>query len=176
MITLSHRNTLVVPEKPSTWTIVQQDLNPNAYNPMDDPPTCINLLFHDLGQTPRALLDKYMLPHDGEAAITHAISAGTAAAVSDGSYDDSRQAGSLAFIIAPNKDEGSVCLEGVNFVTGLPDEQSSYRSKLAGVLGVLTCVEALVKFYNIGDGVITIALDGESVIYQSDSEWPLSID
>ena len=66
-----------------------------------------------------------MLPPDGGAAIAHTISAGTAAAVSDGSYDDSRQAGSSAFIIAPNKDKGAVCLEGANFVTGLPDEQSS---------------------------------------------------
>jgi hypothetical protein len=116
-----------------------------------------------------------VLPDDGGAAIALAISAGTATAVSDGSYDDSRQAGSSAFIIAPNKDKDTVCLEGMNFVTGLPDEQSSYRSELAGVLGVLTCVEALAKFYKIGEGSITIALDGESAIYKSDSEWPLSI-
>ena len=61
-------------------------------------------------------------------------------------------------------------LRRYEFVTGLPDEQSSYRSELARVLGVLTCVEALVKFYKISDGSITIALDGESAIYQSDSE------
>ena len=81
---------------------------------MDDSPTCINSLFHNLVQTPRALLNKYMLPPDGGAAITHAISVRIAAAVSDGSYDDSRQAGSSAFINAPNKDEGSDCLEGMN--------------------------------------------------------------
>ena len=40
---------------------------------------------------------------------------------------------------------------------------------------MLTCVEALVKFYKIQNGLITIALDGESAIYQSDSEWSLSI-
>ena len=129
-----------------------------------------NFFFQDLVQTPRALLDKYTLPTNGGAAIAHAISAGTAAAVSDGLYDDSRQAGSSAFILAPNKDKGSEFLEGANFVTGLPDKQSSYRSELAGVLGVLTCVEALVKFYKIHEGSITITLDGESVIYQSNSE------
>ena len=142
---------------------------------MDDPPPCVISLFQDLVQTPRALLDKYTLPSDGGAAIAHAISAGTAAAVSDGSYDDSRQAGSSAFIIAPNKERGAICLEGANFVTWLPDKQSSYRSELAGVLGVLIYVDALVQFYNISDGAIIIALDGESAIYQSDSEWPLSI-
>ena len=137
---------------------------------MDDPPPCIISFFHDLVQTPRALLDKSTLPSDGGAAIAHAISARTAAAVSDDSYDDSRQAGSSAFIIAPNKDKGAECLEGANFVTGLPEEQFSYQSELAGVLGVLTCVEAFVKLYKISDGLITIALDGESAIYQSDSE------
>ena len=129
--------------------------------------TCLLLL---------ALLDKYTLPSDGGAAIAHTISVGTAAAVSDGSYDDSRQAGSFVFIIAPNKDKGAECLEGANFVTGLPEEQSSYRSELTGVLGVLTCVEALDNFYKISGGLITIALDGESAIYQSNSECPLSID
>ena len=97
-------------------------------------------------------------------------------AVSDGSYDDSRQAGSSAFIIAPNKEKGTVCLEDASFVTELPGGQSSYRSELAGVLGVLTCVQALVKFYKISDSSIIIVLDGESAIYQSDSDWPLSID
>ena len=37
-------------------------------------------------------------------------------------------------------------------------------------------MEALVKFYKVNDGFITIALNGESAIYQSDREWPLSID
>ena len=93
----------------------------------------------------------------------------------DGSYDDSRQACSSVFIIAPNKDKGTVCLEGANLITGSPEEQSSYQSELAGVLGVLTCVEALVKFYKIQNGLITIELDGESTIYQSDSKWSLLI-
>ena len=57
---------------------------------MDGPPPYI---YHDLVQTPRALLDKFKLPSNDGAAIALAISAGTAAAVSDGSYDNSRQAG-----------------------------------------------------------------------------------
>ena len=72
---------------------MQQELDPKAYNPMDDSPPCIISFFHDLVQTPRALLDKFKLPSNDGAAIALAISAGTAAAVSDGSYDNSRQAG-----------------------------------------------------------------------------------
>ena len=36
-------------------------------------------------------------------------------------------------------------------------------------------MEALVRFYKNQNGLITIALDGESAIYQSDSKRPLSI-
>ena len=78
LITFSHRNTLVLPERPSSWETVQQELHPNEYIPMDDPPPCINSFFQDLVQTPRALLDKFNLPSDGGATIAQTISAGTA--------------------------------------------------------------------------------------------------
>ena len=51
-----------------------------------------------------------------------------------------------------------------------------YRSELTGVLGVLTSVDALVHFYGIEAGSITIALDGESALQESESGWPLRID
>ena len=65
----------------------------------------MSTLFDALVQTPRTLLDKCKLPNNDGAAIAQALTAGTAVAVSDGSYDDSRQAGSSAFIIAPNKEK-----------------------------------------------------------------------
>ena len=73
MITLSHRNTLVIPERSSTWSTVQQDLNLNEYNPLDKLSPSINPLFLELLQTPRALLDKYVLPPNDGAAIAHAM-------------------------------------------------------------------------------------------------------
>ena len=94
MITLSRRNTPIGPERPSPWDPVPPDLNPTEYNPMDNPPPCINSFFEAVVQTLRALLDKIKLPTNGGAAVTQAISPGTASAVSDGSYDDSRRAGS----------------------------------------------------------------------------------
>ena len=117
MTTLSQRNTLVVPERPSPWDAVQLDLDLNEYDPFNDTPPYINSLFEALVQTPRTLLDKFKLPTDSGAAVAQAITAGTAVAVSDGFYDDSRQAGSSDFIIAPNKDKGGVCLEGANFIS-----------------------------------------------------------
>ena len=71
------------------------------------------------------------MPSDGGTALSHAISAGTASAVSDGSYNDSRRARSSAFIITPNKDKGMDRSEGASFATGFPEEQSAYRSGLA---------------------------------------------
>merc|ERR1712091_192810 len=123
---------------------------------MEEFTPCIQAFFDGLLQSPRLLLDKFILPSDGGEVIAQAIASGTAAAVSDGSFDDKRQAGSSAFIIAPSKDKGVELLEGANFVTGARVEQSAYRSELAGVLGVLTCVEALVKFYNLADGSVAI--------------------
>ena len=122
MTTLSQRNTLVVPERPSPWDAVQLDLDLNEYDPFNDTPPYINSLFEALVQTPRTHLDKFKLPTDSGAAVAQAITAGTAAAVSVGFYDDSRRAESSAFIIAPNKEQGAGCLEGANFVTGLPEE------------------------------------------------------
>ena len=132
MITLSSRNTLVVPEKPSLQTWVQFDLDPNEYTPLDDLLPCVNSLFEAFLQIPRTLLDLCKLPPDGRATIAQVLTAGTTAAVSDDSYNNSRQAGSSAFIIAPSKEKGTLCLEGANFVRGLPEDQSSYRSELAG--------------------------------------------
>ena len=57
LVTLSHRNTLVVPEIPSTRTWVRSDLDPNDYNPLDDLLPCVNSLFEALLQTPQTLLD-----------------------------------------------------------------------------------------------------------------------
>ena len=120
MATLSHHNTLVVLKRSSLWERVQLELDPDKYNPMDEPPPCINSFFEALVQTSKALLDRFKLPSDGGAAVAQAISAGISTAVSDGSYDDSRRAGSSAFIIAPNQDKGDECFKGANFVTGLP--------------------------------------------------------
>ena len=121
-LSLSHRNTPVVPERHSFWNTVQPDLDLNEYNPMDELPSCITSFFEALVQTPRGLMDRFKLPASGRAAVAQANSAGIASPVSDGSYDDSRRAGSSAFIIAPNKDKGAECLEGANFVTNLPEE------------------------------------------------------
>lgn len=162
-------------ECPSPWIDQLPEPDPTL-NPFENLSACIQGVFEDLVNSPRVLLDQFVLPPDGGAVIAQAIKDGEALAVSDGSFDESRQAGSSAFIISPSQAADAVLLEGVNFVTGLPEEQTAYRSELAGVLGVLTSVDALVHFYGIDSGSITIALDGESALRESESGWPLRID
>ena len=56
------------------------------------------------------------------------------------------------------------------------EDQSAYRSELAGVIAALTIVDVLVHHHNITDGAVTIALDVDSVLIQSGGDWPLSVD
>ena len=58
----------------------------------------------------------------------------------------------------------------------MADDQSTHRSELTGVIGILAMVAVLVKHYNITSGSITIALDGESVLGEAKGDWPLQID
>ena len=43
-----------------------------------------------------------------------------------------------------------------------------------GVIAVLTFLDVLVQHYNITEGSIIIALDGESTYIQSNSDWHLA--
>jgi hypothetical protein len=75
---------------------------------------------------------------------------------------------------ANNKEEQ--CITGYNWVTGTKEDQSSYRSEVAGVSGALAVLDVLVKHYHIESGSVTIALDGLSALQQCAGDWPLSID
>ena len=103
--------------------------------------------------------------------------AGTASAVCDGSYDPDLCRGTSAFIMSPTSSttSSSLFLTGCNFVSGSPEDQSSYRSELAGIIGVLTCCTALVDLFDIESGSITIALDGDTALQQAQGSWPLAI-
>ena len=61
-------------------------------------------------------------------------------------------------------------------MTGSGEDQSAYRSELAGVIAALTILDVLVRNHNITDGAVTIALDGDSALIQSGGDWPLSVD
>ena len=65
--------------------------------------------------------------------------------------------------------------KGCNWVPGLEDEQSAYRSELAGISGVLASLKIIVKKFKIDSGTIEIGLDGESALGQAEDDYFLKI-
>ena len=152
------------------------DINPSDFNPILESYTCPLSAFQASMASSRVLLDLIDLPPDGGQDIVHAISSHTAVAVSDGSFNPTLQRASSSFIIALAENSNiDILLSGSNFVPGLPEGQSAYCSKLAGILGVLCSVEILVTHFHTTSGTITIALDGESALDEARGDWPLQI-
>ena len=66
---------------------------------------------------------------------------GTAIIVSDGSYFPDYQVGACAWILATP--DGNEWIEGGGLVPGPPEDQSAYRSELAGQLGAVSFLDAI---------------------------------
>jgi hypothetical protein len=62
---------------------------------------------------------------------------------------------------------------GVNSIPGETDDQSSYRSKIGGVSGVIETVGILCSLYAIQSGAIEVGLDGEQAMKTIFGNWPL---
>ena len=108
------------------------------------------------------------------------IVAGTASIVSNGSLNPESligPAGTSTVVLAPStKCSAKFYAKGNNWVTGSGEDQSAYRSELAGVIAALTILDVLVCHDDITEGDVTIALDGDSALIQSGGNWPLSVD
>jgi hypothetical protein len=94
---------------------------------------------------------------------------GAAMAVSDGSLKDDM--GTAAFHIEDSEEGDRVSMEGVLQVPGTPRESSSHRSKLGGLYGIVTVVEAVIQFHNITEGAVEVGCDGESALQAFDLEY-----
>jgi len=53
---------------------------------------------------------------------------------------------------------------GMDWCPGIKEEQNSYRSELAGIDGGLSMIAVILKFFDITEGGIEIALDGDSAL------------
>ena len=80
-----------------------------------------------------------------------------------------------AFPHNEGKNGNKTQLWGTNWIPGSPTTQSAYRSELAGIIGVLSSVELIIKQFNIQGGSITLALDGESALKAARGDWRLQI-
>ena len=100
--------------------------------------------------------------------IAIAIERGSAIAVADGSFKACK--GTSAFMIGTGTAETQ--LRGTNQVPGSPAAQCSYRSELAGILGIVLCLKAICAEYNIQSGRATIACDNlEAGLQSLEYDW-----
>ena len=110
-----------------------------------------------------------MTEEDNGLAIAKALRAGTAVAVSDGSFKESQ--GTAAFAIEGDSPVGGVV--GVNVIPGADESHSAYRSELGGVAGVLECLHCACTVHSITHGKIEVGLDGDQARLAAFGHWPL---
>ena len=125
------------------------------------------------------LLDRFFPPADMCNNLVEGIRNGTASIVSDESFERNSPigpAGTSAVILAPSTScHQQHWAREDNWVTGLVESQSPYRSELAGVIAGLTIIDILVCHHNITEGGVTLALDGLTAMEECAGDWPLSI-
>jgi hypothetical protein len=93
---------------------------------------------------------------------------GLIVAVSDGSY--SNFYGTAAWVL---QGTSSRCT-GQVICPGSAADQNSYKSEVSGLLSILTMVDQFVKFFNIDQGSLEVACDGESALNQIFSYVPIT--
>jgi hypothetical protein len=115
------------------------------------------------------------IPDNVDFVIAQAIRNGIAVAASDGSYDEATGIATSGYQLcaATTELQFDNSITGANQSPGEAEDQSSYRSELAGILGVLVMVQSLCTLYEIQEGAIEVALDNKSAAEQSAGDWLL---
>jgi len=91
--------------------------------------------------------------------LAESIRKGNAIGVSDGSYCPHAQKGSSAAVIQCQT-TGQRLL-AVNLVPGHPHNQSSHRSELTGILGIMKLLQMLHEEHDLTNGSFTFGLDNK---------------
>jgi hypothetical protein len=100
---------------------------------------------------------------------------GTAIAVSDGSFKDTR--GTAAFMIEDRDTPSAVSQTiGVNTVPGSIEDHSAYRSELSGVSGIIAIVDCICSAHGVLSGAIEVGMDGDQAMKVCSGFWPLKAD
>jgi hypothetical protein len=111
-----------------------------------------------------------LIHSDKGASVATAIAAGTAYAVSDGSFKQKR--GTSAFLLEGSDGEANRVI-GMNEIPGEADEQSAYRSELGGISRVIAAVDCICRLHGIKTGGINCRLDGEQALLHASGVDPL---
>jgi hypothetical protein len=101
---------------------------------------------------------------DNGHAIARALRKGRAVAVSDGSFKDEQ--GTAAFVLQ-NGFQRRNRIEMSNVVPGSKLSQSSYRSELGGLFGIVCATANIVDLHNVARGSITVGCDGSEALWQA---------
>jgi hypothetical protein len=102
------------------------------------------------------------------ASIRHSIENGSALAVSDGSFSDTRKAGTAGWIIEDSNQAQQ--LRGTAQSPGSAEAQCSHRSELLGILGIICHINQFCSRHNITNGSVTIGCDGIGAIQSVNTE------
>jgi hypothetical protein len=109
---------------------------------------------------------------DNGRSLAAAIMRGDARAVSDGSFKNAMGTSLSTLFHFSAKDPNRIV--SVNAVPGNRDEQSAYRSELAGISGSLAVTAAVCRIHDIQAGSITFGLDGRQALLAAAGDWPLN--
>jgi hypothetical protein len=91
-------------------------------------------------------------------------------AVSDGSFMDLHQTSTSAFLIEDETTNTNTRFTSVNFIPGLPTDQSAYRSELGGVCDIIAVIESIGECFNLQSDSITIGLNGEHAMWNASDD------
>ena len=94
--------------------------------------------------------------------IQQAILNGTLIAVSDGSYNENKGLGTASWILSTQDRTAFITAGAIS--PGNPEIQTSYRSEILGILGILEEVDAMCTQFQLTDGTCTIFCDGLSAL------------
>jgi hypothetical protein len=93
--------------------------------------------------------------------IVQSIRHGTCSCITDGSFKDKH--GTAAWKIL-DLDKPEHVMEGQVITPGFPHQQDAYRSELSGLYASVLAINALVTYYHVTEGAITLACDNISAL------------
>ena len=103
------------------------------------------------------------LPQDNGSAIAQSIIRDNGKCICDGSLKDTYGT-SAAFAMGVQEDHSySIC----NRIPGAPEDQSSYRSELCGILANIVVMNTIAKVHGIDEGTVMLGCDNESALWMA---------
>ena len=137
----------------------------HAPNPIHLPVTDPNNFADHLASltpTQKFLLADLEFSNDDLHAIADSIEAGTALAVSDGSFFETSSIAAFQLRMETGQKTNQICAS--QYVPGRLQDNDAYRAEATGLLAIFSLLEAICLYRNIREGQVVVACDGESAL------------